>query len=55
MCQSALRSYIACKILSNLGYDCYNLAGGYRLFASVYLDAVQNKQVLPCGIERSNK
>ena len=55
MCQSALRSYIACKILSNLGYDCYNLAGGYRLFASVYFDAVQNKQVLPCGIERSNK
>ena len=55
MCQSALRSYIACKILSNLGYDCYNLAGGYRLFSSVYLDAVQNKQVLPCGIERSNK
>lgn len=34
-CHSGLRSYIACRILSGLGYDCYNLAGGYRLYASV--------------------
>ncbi len=34
-CQSGLRSYIACRILSQNGFDCYNLAGGYRLFASV--------------------
>lgn len=34
-CHSGLRSYIACRILSGNGYDCYNLAGGYRLYESV--------------------
>ena len=34
-CQSGLRSYIACRILSQKGFDCYNLAGGYRLYAAV--------------------
>ncbi|MDL2274470.1 FAD-dependent oxidoreductase, partial [Oscillospiraceae bacterium OttesenSCG-928-G22] len=27
-CQSGLRSYIACRILSQNGFDCYNLGGG---------------------------
>ena len=34
-CHSGLRSYIACRILSGNGYDCYNLAGGWRLYKSV--------------------
>ncbi|MDD4508732.1 MAG: FAD-dependent oxidoreductase [Eubacteriaceae bacterium] len=34
-CHSGLRSYVACRILAGHGYDCYNLAGGYRLYASV--------------------
>ncbi len=34
-CHSGLRSYIACRILSGLGYNCYNLAGGWRLYESV--------------------
>lgn len=34
-CHSGLRSYIACRILSQYGFTCYNLAGGYRLYASV--------------------
>lgn len=34
-CDTGLRSYIACRILSNLGYDTYNLAGGYRLYHTV--------------------
>lgn len=34
-CHSGLRSYIACRILSGLGYDCYNLAGGWRFYESV--------------------
>ena len=33
-CHSGLRSYIACRILSGYGYDCYNLAGGWRLYES---------------------
>ncbi|MBR3666386.1 MAG: CoA-disulfide reductase, partial [Ruminococcus sp.] len=34
-CHSGLRSYIACRLLSGYGYDCYNLAGGWRLYESV--------------------
>lgn len=34
-CHSGLRSYIACRILTGEGYDCYNLAGGWRLYESV--------------------
>lgn len=34
-CHSGLRSYIACCILKGYGYNCYNLAGGYRLYESV--------------------
>lgn len=33
-CHSGLRSYIACRILTGHGYDCYNLAGGWRLYAA---------------------
>ena len=35
ICQSGLRSYIACRILAGHGYTCYNLAGGWRLYESV--------------------
>ena len=42
MCQSALRSYLACRILANSGFSCYNLAGGYRLYANYYLNRTPN-------------
>lgn len=49
-CQSGLRSYLACRILSQEGFDCYNLAGGWRLYESatrdVRFDATLTK---PCG------
>lgn len=34
-CHSGLRSYIACRILAGNGYECFNLAGGWRLYESV--------------------
>ncbi len=34
-CQVGLRGYVACRILSQLGFDCYNLSGGYRLYNSI--------------------
>jgi rhodanese-related sulfurtransferase len=34
-CHSGLRSYIACRILVGNGFECYNLAGGWRLYESV--------------------
>ena len=31
-CHSGLRSYLACRMLTGLGYDCYNLSGGWRFY-----------------------
>ena len=50
-CQSAIRSYIACRILSQNGFDCYNFAGGWRLYDVVMRDAEAKKTALPCGME----
>ena len=50
-CQSALRSYIACRILMQNGFDCYNLAGGYRLYDVIVRDAEAKRVALPCGLE----
>lgn len=32
-CFSGMRSYIACRILTGYGFDCWNISGGYRLYA----------------------
>lgn len=37
-CTSGLKSYSVYRILSGLGYECYNLAGGYRLYKSIMTD-----------------
>ena len=34
-CHSGLRSYLACRILTGLGFDCWNLTGGYRFYSLV--------------------
>ena len=52
MCQSGLRSYLACRILAQHGYDCYNFSGGYRFYASVMLDQLAAQSAYPCGVER---
>ena len=31
-CHSGLRSYLACRMLIGLGYDCCNLSGGWRFY-----------------------
>ncbi len=53
-CQIGLRGYIAARLLSQRGFDCYNLSGGYRLYsivlgkasrtASVKIDAETQKE-----------
>lgn len=37
-CQSALRSYIACRILSQHGFKCKHLSGGYRIYSNYMND-----------------
>ncbi len=34
-CRTGLRSYVACCMLAGLGFDCYNLSGGWRLYESI--------------------
>ena len=34
-CHSGMRSYIAARILTQKGFDVYNLSGGYRLYSAV--------------------
>ena len=52
ICQSGLRSYVACRILSQHGYECYNLSGGYRLYEAVMCDKEAAREAYPCGMDR---
>ena len=52
ICQSGLRSYIACRILSQNGFDCYNFSGGYRFYASVIKEKEMSEYTYPCGMEK---
>jgi NADPH-dependent 2,4-dienoyl-CoA reductase/sulfur reductase-like enzyme/rhodanese-related sulfurtransferase len=49
LCQIGLRGYIACRMLTQHGFDCYNLSGGYRLYQSIFgRSAVhQNEMINP--------
>ncbi len=51
-CHSGLRSYIACRLLSQKGFECYNLSGGYRFYERVTSDpAFDAEAAYPCGIK----
>ncbi|MBQ2701017.1 MAG: FAD-dependent oxidoreductase [Clostridia bacterium] len=50
MCQSGLRSYLACRILSQNGFDCYNFAGGYRFYESNHQNRFHENTNASCGI-----
>ena len=52
ICQSGLRSYIACRILTQNGFDCYNFSGGYRFYASVIHEKQMSEYTYPCGMEK---
>lgn len=52
MCQSGIRSYIASRILSQNGFDCYNFAGGYRFYASVISEVRAKDEAYPCGMDK---
>lgn len=50
-CQTGLRSYLACRILMQHGFTCYNLAGGYRLYQAVTSEQgiCTTPPLHPCG------
>ena len=49
-CHSALRSYIACRILMQNGFACFNLSGGFSFYDVVCRNgALPETGVMPCG------
>ena len=52
ICQSGLRSYIACRILAGFGFDAYNFSGGYRFYEAVTHDRTLIQQALDCGMDK---
>jgi len=52
MCQSGLRSYIACRILAGYGYEAFNFAGGFRYYDAVINDRRLIEQATACGMDR---
>ena len=51
ICQSGLRSYIACRILSGYGFECYNFSGGFRFYDAVTHDRSLIEQATACGMD----
>ena len=51
ICQSGLRSYIACRILTGNGFDAYNFAGGFRFYDAVRNDVELARKSTPCGMD----
>lgn len=52
MCQSGVRSYIACRILEGLGYEAYNFTGGYRFYSAVMNDRALIESATDCGMDK---
>lgn len=52
ICQSGVRSYIACRILTQKGYNCYNFSGGYRFYATVIKEVEMSDSAYTCGKEK---
>ncbi len=53
ICQSGLRSYIACRILEGSGYTAFNFAGGFRFYDAVMHDRALVQQSTACGMDVS--
>ncbi len=52
ICQSGLRSYIACRILKGNGFEAYNFSGGFRFYETVMNDRCLIEKATVCGMDR---
>ena len=52
ICQSGLRSYIACRILAGYGYETYNFTGGFRFYDAITNDRRLIEQATACGMDQ---
>ncbi len=51
-CQTGLRSYIACRILAQHGFTCFNLSGGYSFYQTVIREQELSQSAYPCGMDK---
>ncbi len=52
ICQSGIRSYLACRILTQNGFTCYNFSGGYGFYRAQAEEVLTAQQSYPCGMEK---
>ena len=52
ICQSGLRSYIACRILAGHGFEAYNFSGGFRFYDAVVNDRRLMESATACGMDQ---
>lgn len=52
ICQSGIRSYIACRILEGYGYEAYNFSGGFRFYDAVTRDQALVEEAYDCGKDK---
>ena len=52
ICQSGIRSYVACRILEGYGYEAYNFSGGYRFYNAVTSDFALVEKSYDCGKDK---
>ena len=51
-CQTGLRSYLACRLLTQYGFTCSHLSGGYSFYQVVTQERQTARSVYPCGMEK---
>ena len=52
ICQSGLRSYIACRILAGNDFECYNFSGGFRFYDAVMNERCLIESATACGMDK---
>ena len=51
-CQTGLRSYLACRLLTQYGFTCSHLSGGYSFYQVVTQEQQTVRSAYPCGMEK---
>ena len=51
-CQTGLRSYLACRLLTQYGFTCAHLSGGYSFYRAVTKEQKTARSAYPCGMEK---
>ena len=51
-CQTGLRSYLACRLLTQYGFSWSHLSGGYSFYQVVTQEQQTARSAYPCGMEK---